>query len=114
MRSTFKEGRAPLYDSVLKIAIAREYLQSKLGYGKLAHKHGLSMGTVRHFVRWYRARQEQLDISSRALEQTKPMEQKELQQANLKITALELLIENASKELGMDLIKKFGTKQSGK
>ena len=38
----------------------------------------------------------------------------DLKEANLKVTALEMLIENASKELGVDLIKKFGTKQPKK
>ena len=36
MSSTQNEGREPIYDSAFKIAIAREYLTSDLGYGKLA------------------------------------------------------------------------------
>jgi hypothetical protein len=39
---------------------------------------------------------------------------KALKEAHLKIAALEMLIENAGKELGVDLVKKPGTKQSGK
>jgi hypothetical protein len=39
---------------------------------------------------------------------------RELTEANLKITALQMLIENASEELGVDLVKKFGTKQPDK
>ena len=39
---------------------------------------------------------------------------KALKEANLKIAALEMLIENAGKELGVDLVKKLGTKQLGK
>jgi len=39
---------------------------------------------------------------------------KELKEAQLKITALEMFIEIAGKELGVDLQKKFGTKLSKK
>jgi transposase-like protein len=114
MSSTQKQGREPIYDSAFKIAIAREYLTSDLGYGKLAKKYGLKLGSVRFFVRWYRANNEGLELSNKVEESVKPQQEGGLQQANLKITALELLIENASKELGVDLVKKFGTKQSGK
>ena len=120
-----KGGRDPIYDPVLKVAIGREYLTSALGYGKLAKKHGLKVSTVSFFVRWYKAHYEQLPLSGpqeqgvvtrQGKEDTSAMQQrdKELKQANLKITALEMLIENASKELGMDLAKKFGTKQPKK
>jgi len=37
---------------------------------------------------------------------------KQLQEANLKIAGLEMLIETAQKELGVDIVKKYGTKQS--
>jgi len=33
---------------------------------------------------------------------------------SLQVIALQMLIENASKELGVDIVKKFGTKQPGK
>lgn len=39
---------------------------------------------------------------------------KQLKQANLKVAAWEMLLQNAGKELGVDIVKKFGTKQSGK
>jgi len=54
MSSTKKQGRAPVYDTSLKITVAREYLTSNLGYGSLAQKYHLpSASTVRHFVKWY-------------------------------------------------------------
>jgi hypothetical protein len=37
---------------------------------------------------------------------------KQLKEANLKIAGLEMLIETAHKELGVDMVKKPGTKQS--
>ena len=39
------------------------------------------------------------------------MDNEEQTDGNLKIIALQMLIENASKELGVDIVKKFGTKQ---
>lgn len=109
-----KQGREPIYDPALKIAVAREYLTSSLGYGRLAKKYGLKISTVSFFVRWYKENYEHLKAKDEAEKPPKPQQQGQLHDANLKITALELLIENASKELGVDLVKKFGTKQSPK
>ena len=114
MSSKQNEGRDPIYDPGLKIAVAREYLTSTLGYGRLAKKYGLKLCTVSFFVRWYKENYEHLTGSTEAAKSVAPKDQGQLQDANLKITALELLIENASKELGVDLVKKFGTKQSHK
>jgi transposase-like protein len=104
-----KQGREPIYDPALKIAVAREYLTSSLGYGRLAKKYGLKISTVSFFVRWYKENYEHLKAKNEAEKPPKPQQQGQLHDANLKITALELLIENASKELGVDyglLIKK--------
>jgi transposase-like protein len=112
-----QQGRQDVYDPAFKIAIAREYLTTSLGFTKLAKKYNLpGEATARHFLRWYRTK-----YPDGVIEQTVgvhntelPTEDKALKEANLKITALEMLIENASKELGVDLVKKFGTKQSKK
>ncbi|MFI5140697.1 MAG: hypothetical protein ACHQIM_22960, partial [Sphingobacteriales bacterium] len=118
MSSTHKQGRMPTYEASFKIAVAREYLISSLGYGSLAVKYNLpSVSTVRFFVKWYKAKYPegltQRDSFSPGQEgKIKKSADKQLQQATLKITGLEMLIENASKELGIDLIKKFGAKQS--
>jgi transposase-like protein len=117
MSSTINEGRDPIYDPALKILIAQEYLSSNLGYGKLAKKHDLKISSVVFFVRWYRehydglSRQNEPGESSKFNECQNP-EQGGLREANLKIAGLQMLIENASKELGVDLVKKFGTRQS--
>jgi len=124
MSSNHQEGRPPVHENSFKIMVAREYLSSKLGYGKLGDKYNLSIATVRHFVRWYKQKypsgqdtelsttgtvQQPLAISTEVEEL-----RKQLQQSNLKAAAYELLLENARKELGIDIVKKFGTKQSGK
>lgn len=119
MSSTIKEGRTPIYDPALKIAIAREYLTSNLGYGKLAAKHKLALRTVIHFVTWYRKNYPEPTAQTTIQSTKQPASsvtnqelEEELKEANLKIAALEMLIENASKELETDIIKKSGTKQS--
>ena len=124
MSSKNKGGRDPIHDNILKIAVAREHLSSDLGYKKLAIKYDLSgPSTVKHFVKWYKANYPTGEIP--AVQPAQQTEQptttseveelrKQLQQANLKVAAWEMLLENAGKELGVDIVKKFGTKQSGK
>src|SRR3954451_10105500 len=109
-----KKHYAGKYDPALKIAIAREYLSTDQGYDSLAKKYNIAEGTVPSFIRWYQQRyphgvpEQQQQQPATA---TGSQDQQHLQQAQLKIEALELLIENAGKELGVDLVKKFGTKQ---
>jgi hypothetical protein len=112
-----QQGREPTYEPGLRIAVAREYLTTNLGYKKLALKYTLPVTTVRGFVNWYREKYpDELNLSATKETKSPPstFTEEDLKQAHLKITALEMLIEQASKELGVDLIKKFGTKQSKK
>jgi transposase-like protein len=112
-------GLDPLFEESLKIAVAREYLTGQLSYSQLAKKYGLPSGdTARYFVKWYKqwlSKQENkpdiepVENSKETLDLAK-----QLKQANLRITALEMLIQNAERELGVDIIKKSGTKQQGK
>lgn len=116
MSSTYKQGRIPIHEAGFKIAVAREYLTSNLGYGQLASKYGLKLTTVRFFVKWYKDQYPLLESDAEPQSEKEPSAndislQKQLKEANLKITALEMLIENAHKELGVDIIKKPGTKQ---
>jgi len=125
MSSTNKEGRPATFENSFKIMVAREYLTSSLGAGKLAKKYNLPGGdSVRYFVRWYKknyplVQEPELAIPSLPVSEppndTEVEElRKELQQNNLKVAAWELMLENARKELGIDIVKKYGTKQSGK
>ena len=115
--NTQKQGRAPLYDNVFKIVIAREYLTGNLGYGMLAKKYGLALHTVNGFVRWYKRSYPEdlqtiaIDEKSISADSNKEQIAKQLKDANLKVAGLELLIETAQKELGIDIVKKPGTKQ---
>ena len=124
------QGREPIYEESLKIAVAIEYLTGPLGATKLARKHGIEKPeTVRHFVRWYKKHFPNTATNTLAgvepAPATQPAERKadihtddavykQLQEANLKIAALQTMISIASKELGVDIAKKHGAKQSGK
>jgi transposase-like protein len=112
-----KQGRIPQYDDGFKVTVAKEYFSSNLGYGALAKKYGLPHAeTVRHFVRWYKKHYGSVAEQPATSEATEvqPGMGKDLKEAHLQVTALELLIKNASKELGVDILKKFGTKQPKK
>ena len=111
-------GKAPIYDHAFKIALAHEYLTTNQGYGTIAVKYNLpGADTVRYFVNWYKRKYPEGlpnpgDIEEPPLENIdKRQISKQLKQANLKIAGLEMLIETASKELGIDIVKKPGTKQ---
>lgn len=102
-----KRKYAGRYDPLFKIAIAREYLSTDKGYKTLAVKYDVPATSVHDFIVWYKKRYPNGVVDN--LEETpKP---NKLDEATLKIIALEMLIEKASKELGIDLVKKFGTKQ---
>ena len=118
------KGREPIYDTALKIAVATEYLTGPLSSGKLAIKYGLSKAdTVNHMVRWFRLHYSSASglADPAAVEKDLQLDSdrgqdlnKQLKEANLKIAALQTMIAIASKELGVDIVKKHGAKQSGR
>lgn len=119
MNNKKQRGRDPVYDAAFKIAVATEYLTGPLGYLKLAQKHNLpSAATVRFFVRWYKANYPTATAATNDAEtvtDSGTADQSlagELKAARLKIAALETMISAASKELGIDIAKKAGAKQS--
>ena len=114
MKKQNNQSQPLIYENSFKIAVAREYLTSDLGAGTLGAKYGLPKDTVKYFVKWYKAKYPQGIVSEETGTPQQSDTDKALKEANLKIAALEMLIENAGKELGIDLVKKLGTKQSGK
>lgn len=115
--NTKKQGRRPVYPNNSKIAIAREYLTGNLSYRDLANKYGIGCDTIRHFVQWYKKHYPDGIVVQPSTDPLVTLENdkqisKQLKQANLKIAGLEMLIEIAQKELGIDIVKKPGTKQS--
>lgn len=102
-----------IYEAGFKIAVARSYLESKLGYIKIGREYGISSGTVCTFVKWYKKNYPDHalpDVFPRAIQIDDESASKELKLAYLKIASLEMLIEIAKKELDIDIVKKFGTK----
>ena len=115
MNQPKKQGNTPLYETSFKVAIAREYLTSNLGYGGLGKKYNIPPTTVAEFIKWYRKRSADIavdtSLSPITTQEDKSLE-KQLKEANLKIAGLEMLIEIAGKEFGVDIVKKLGAKQS--
>ena len=112
-------GNIPTYEESLKIAIARDYLTGTLSYSQIAKKYNLPSGdTARYFVSWYKVWAAKNETEPELLP---PVQQsyekdleKQLREANIRITALEMMIKNAEQELGIDIVKKSGTKQQDK
>lgn len=109
-----------MHEESFKILVAREYLTGKLSYGQLARKYGLSgEHTPRYFVKWYhewlrdRGLQDNQQVPQEEEKANEDLE-KRLFEANLKITALEMLIQKAEENLGIDIGKKSGTKSSNR
>ena len=122
MTTKKKQGKPEKHDPALKIAIATEYLKGELGYGRLGAKYGLSLTAVCAIVKWYRkhyGEQAVADAPTAAPQsETESPEvralKKRLELAELKAVGLEMMIEIARKELGIDIRKKSGAKQSRK
>jgi transposase-like protein len=116
-RKGSKGGRLTIYDDSFKTAVARDYLDGNLSQLQVAQKHGIVLKTMYHFMRWYRKHRpdgtEEPQSSSVPLPAPDQLV-KELAAARLKITALELLLSNAEREMGVDILKKPGTKPSAK
>lgn len=114
-----KTGSPPVYEESLKIVVARDYLTGNLSFQQVAEKYRLKDGdVVRWFVKWYnRHFDTELSVLNCSPPSgiSPPVDVKNLEQelanANLKIAALEIMIEIAEKDLGIDIRKKRGTKQ---
>lgn len=105
-------GTPVSYENSFKIAVAREYLEGKLSQAQLGRKYGLANGeVVRYFVNWYKKNIDGDQPTAPLQNSTDQELQEELRLANLKITALEMMINIAEKELDIDIRKKPGTKQ---
>jgi len=112
------KGRVPLFEESFKIAVAREYISGNYSASQVAKKYNLNADNVFYFVKWYKRHHPDPEpVTASPVELTPSGTSKleeELALAKLKITALEMLIRNAEREMGVDLVKKPGTKQSHK
>jgi transposase len=118
-----KSGPKSRYDVAFMRAVALEYQGCELSVNQLAQKYGLS-----HSLTWKWITRFSLQLSGqsltippmtpeeqRSLEALKKQNEQLLQRlelAHLKITGLELMIDEAEQMLKVDIRKKPGTKQS--
>ena len=115
-------GGKPKYSNSFKIAVAREYLSGDLSSKDLSEKYNLPYDDVAHyFVRWYKEHypkglqdEEVVSEIPQEISDTHKSLSTRLKEANLKIAGLEMMIEIAQKEMGIDIRKKSGTKRSQK
>ena len=112
------------YDEGLKRKIAKEYLSGAASYSVLAEEHGLkNKSVVREFVKWYRSilakekslsaqmceksDKEKQGVKSTAGKTSKISElERQLELSKLKIELLETMIDQAEKDLSINIRKK--------
>lgn len=113
MNTRKKKKRPDKYHANLKIAIAQEYLTTELGYSSLSKKYSIPASTIKDFITWYTEKYTS-GMEQAAAESSEVINNEQQRDGDLRVIALQMLIENASKELGVDIVKKFGTKQPKK
>lgn len=116
-----KVRKQSTYDEALKIAVTKEYLYGDLSLNQVAKKYGLpGEATVRWFIKWYNkhysvelksSNASPPQISGQVNQDQLNLLTQQLADANLKVTALEIMIDIAEKDLGVEIRKKRGTKQ---
>ena len=118
-----KRGNSFKHDFAFMRAVVQDYEFSDLSGAQIGHKYGIAANQVH---RWKKLFSSELSHSQTGVLPMNPQEQKQLdalkkqneellkslEQANLKITGLETLIDIAEQELHLDIRKKSGTKQS--
>ena len=117
-----KSGGQQVYSDSFKILVFRDYLSGKLSYSQLAQKYNLpGEATPRYFMKWYQQWESNLELEVPQAVESEDTGLKneqdlrdELFHANLKITALEMLIKKAEELHGADFVKKSGAKSSKK
>ncbi|ADY50892.1 hypothetical protein Pedsa_3733 [Pseudopedobacter saltans DSM 12145] len=109
------KGRTPLFEDSFKIAVAREYILGDYSASQVGKKYNLNSDNVFYFVKWYNKHHPDPAPETSSPAELTPSNtaklEEELALAKLKITALEMLIRNAEREMGVDIVKKPGTKQ---
>lgn len=116
-RKGSKGGGLTVYENSFKILVARDYLSGNLSQLQVAKKYGLTDGKVPYFLSWYKRHYPEAPREIESSSEVGSAESelaRQLSEAKLKITALELLLSNAEKEMGVDIVKKSGTKRSAK
>lgn len=116
------------YADEFKRKVALDYLSGRFSYSVAAEEYGLSSrGVVREFVKWYRrnnelglenapvdmAKSKSTSAVSSAADLQKQISELEaaLRLSNLKVEALETMIDIAEEQLHVDIRKKSGSQR---
>ena len=114
-------GRPGRYTLAFKRKVAGAYFNGDHSYGQLSVQYGVRRDTLCRWVKQFygelritepippdmtEAEQQELEALKKQNEELK----KKLEYADMKATALEILIDVAEKQLGIDIKKKPGTK----
>jgi len=129
-RQVKREKSQNRYPEDLKRKIAKSYLSGEASYAVLAEENGLkNKDVVKEFVKWYRKKLAQACENPSIMPTDKKLPsneeasvlaakikqlEKQLALSNLKVEALETMIDLAEDELKIAIRKKSGTKQSKK
>lgn len=92
--------------------VISEYLTSTETFNSLSEKYGVNARTIQSWVRAYR--KSHPENGKERIEDNEDIKQlkRKLEAAQLKTELLEEMLRLSEKETGLDLRKKFGTKQS--
>lgn len=112
------------YPNDFKRKVAQEYLSGRFSYAVAAEEYGLKdRNVVREFVKWYRRNSELSQTTdtvpmakSKANSRTSKEQelQKRIKDLELKVEALETMIDIAEEQLHIDIRKKSGSQRSKK
>jgi transposase-like protein len=128
-KSTKRTKRHGKYDPVLKREIGRRYLASEFSYQAAAEEYGLpGRDTVKEFVRWYRRELAVADQHTASTDQEPAIQppvvegqnlaeevaelRRQLRQSEQRAEAWKAMIDTASAELEIDIVKKRVPKPS--
>jgi transposase-like protein len=96
-----------------KSEIISEYLSGEESYESLARKHEVKARTIQSWVRAYRAAHPELKAAGRVDEAAEvKLLKKRLEELELKNELLDEMLRLSEKATGIDLRKKYGTRQS--
>lgn len=117
-----QRGRKSQVDIGLKRQVAKEYVDGTLSYQQLSVKYGIRRENICRWVQQFypelsgqsQTGPEMTEAEKKELEALKKQNEelkKKLEYADMKAHALEIMIDIAEQQLGIDIKKKPGTKQ---
>lgn len=117
------KGVASPHSDDFRSLVAQEVLSGRLEYGEACKRFNVTKNSISSFIRWYKKNgqierpilkpmtvEEQTEINK--LREHLKETQASLKQADLRIVALETMVNIAEQELKVSIRKKYGTKQS--